>query len=126
MITKIIANRIQTLMSKLVGHMHNNFILGRSITDNVVLAQEVVHLMQLKKGRKGWMMLKLDLEKAYDRLRWDFITDTILDMGLPNTFAIWIYEFVSSSTMRVLWDGEVTTQFTPSRGIRPLSLCLMP
>lgn len=37
--------------------------------DNIVVVQEAVHSMRRKKGRRGWMLLKLDLEKAYDRIR---------------------------------------------------------
>ncbi|KAL8151999.1 hypothetical protein V2J09_021807 [Rumex salicifolius] len=61
MITKLLAKRLQPLMEKL-----SSFIPDRSITDNIVLAQEIVHSMKGKKGRKGWFLLKLDLAKAYD------------------------------------------------------------
>lgn len=118
MITKVLVNRIQPLMPKLVGPNQNSFIPGRSITDNVILAQEVVHSMQYKRGRKGWMLLKLDLERAYDMLRWDFIIDTLHDVGLPECWIGWISECITTSSMRVLWNGEMTAPFLPSRGIR--------
>lgn len=68
-ITKILVNRLKPIMSKLESPMQSSFILGRMISDNIVLVQEAVHSMGRKRGRKGWMILKLDLEKAYDRLR---------------------------------------------------------
>ncbi|KAG8479287.1 hypothetical protein CXB51_029072 [Gossypium anomalum] len=46
------------------------FITGRSINDNIILAQEVIHSMRCQKKRK-WMVIKIDLEKAYDRVRWN-------------------------------------------------------
>lgn len=39
--------------------------------------------MKNKQGNKGFMTLKIDFEKAYDRLRWDFIRDTLVQMNLP-------------------------------------------
>ena len=40
--------------------------------DNVIIAQEVIHSMKHKKGNSGWMAIKVDLEKVYDRLKWSF------------------------------------------------------
>lgn len=50
----------------------------------LLFAQEVFHSMRKKKGSKGWMAIKIDLEKAYDRLSRSFIKDTLEDIGLPN------------------------------------------
>uniref|UniRef100_A0A2N9GC57 CCHC-type domain-containing protein n=1 Tax=Fagus sylvatica TaxID=28930 RepID=A0A2N9GC57_FAGSY len=47
------------------------FVPGRRGLDNVVIAQELIHSIHRKKGRMGQLILKLDLEKAYDRLEWD-------------------------------------------------------
>ncbi|KAL8137624.1 LOW QUALITY PROTEIN: hypothetical protein V2J09_003625, partial [Rumex salicifolius] len=80
-ITKVLVLRMQTLLIDLIGPIQGSFILGRVITDNIVLAQEVVHSMRFKKGRKGWMVLKVELEKAYDSLRWDFIRQISVDSG---------------------------------------------
>lgn len=54
--------------------------------DNIVVAQEVFHSMKNKEERKGWMAIKLDLEKAYDRLKWELVKDTLIDVGIPDNF----------------------------------------
>jgi len=64
------------------------------------------------------MAIKLDLEKAYDRLDWDFIQDTLHDMRLPQPLVDTIMRCISTSSMRILWNGEPTDQFYPKRGIR--------
>jgi len=69
-------------------------------------------------GAKGWMAIKLDLEKAYDRLRWEFIRETLIDMKLPNHLVEIVMNCVTSSTLNIIWNGEPTEFFKPSRGIR--------
>lgn len=80
--------------------------------------------MKRKQGDKGFMAIKIDFEKAYDKLKWSFIRDTLFDMNLPFLMNNVIMECVTSPTMRILWNGEQTDAFTPTRGIRqgdPLS-----
>ena len=76
--------RLKSIMPKLIGPAQSSFIPGRLSADNIVVVQEVVHSMKKKQGRKGWMLLKLDLEKAYDRMRWDFLEDTLRAAGLSE------------------------------------------
>lgn len=67
-ITKLIVNRLQHLLPDLIGPHQTSFVPGRHITENIIVAQEIIHSMKHKKGQKGWMAIKVDLEKAYDRL----------------------------------------------------------
>lgn len=105
---------------------------GRHITDNVVVCQELIHTLQRKMGRKGGMVLKIDLEKACDRLEWPFIEDTLLDVGLPVKMVNVIMKCVPSASFKLLWNSEGTDSVTQTRGMRqgdPLSpylfvLCL--
>lgn len=59
-------------MCKLTCQNQASFIPGRDITDNIIIAQEVVHSLKGFNGGKYGMVLKIDLEKAYDRLQWYF------------------------------------------------------
>ncbi|KAG7559018.1 Reverse transcriptase zinc-binding domain [Arabidopsis thaliana x Arabidopsis arenosa] len=118
MITKVMVERLKPVMCKLIGPAQSSFIPGRLSTDNIVIVQEAVHSMRRKKGRKGWMLLKLDLEKAYDRIRWDFLEDTLRAAGLSATWINWIMQCVAGPSMSLLWNGEKTEAFQPSRGLR--------
>lgn len=88
--------------------------------------------MQHLKGNKGFMILKLDLEKVYNRIEWSFVRNCLELLGIP-LWMIWvIIECISSPTMSINWNGSVTDSFDQSRGLRqgdPLSsylfvLCL--
>uniref|UniRef100_A0A2N9FPJ3 CCHC-type domain-containing protein n=1 Tax=Fagus sylvatica TaxID=28930 RepID=A0A2N9FPJ3_FAGSY len=83
-VTKIIVNRIRPLLSNLVSPFQAAFIPGRRGVDNVIIAQELIHSLHKKKGRKGQFILKVDLEKAYDRLEWSFIREVLLFFNFPS------------------------------------------
>jgi len=86
--------------------------------------QESLYMMWNKCGHCGLMALKLDLENAYDRLNWSFIRNTLLEMRLPQLMVDVIMLCITSCSMRILWNGEPTDCFHPTRGIRqgdPLS-----
>ncbi|CAA7044678.1 unnamed protein product [Microthlaspi erraticum] len=117
-ITKVLVGRLKVVISKLIGPEQASFIPGRLSTDNIVLVQEAVHSMRRKKGRQGWMLLKLDLEKAYDRIRWDFLEDTLTAAGFSESWIQWIMKCVTGPVMNLLWNGEKTEAFTPARGLR--------
>lgn len=123
-VTKVIINRIKPLLPMLISNTQASFVPGRQITDNIVIVQEVIHTMRRKQGNKGLMAIKIDFEKAYDRLRWTFIRDTLLQMNIPLLLVNVIMECVTSASLKVLWNGEPSQSFKPSRGIRqgdPLS-----
>jgi Reverse transcriptase (RNA-dependent DNA polymerase) len=74
--------------------------------------------MHLKKGNTGFMTIKVDLEEAYDKLRWSFVRDTICAIGIPMRLVEIIMDCISSVSMRVLWNGNMTEEFQPQRGLR--------
>lgn len=65
-ITKVIVNRIRSILPKLIHPSQTTFVAGGIIIDNTIIAQDIVHTMRTKKGKKGWLVVKLDLEKACD------------------------------------------------------------
>lgn len=80
--------------------------------------------MKTRKSKKYQMAFKVDLEKAYDRVRWDFLEDTVINEGFPNTIIKVIMHCVNLTTMQVLWNEIVTKPFCPTQWVRyedPLS-----
>ena len=109
-------NRLTSIMPKLIRPLQSSFVTGHHSTDNIIIAQEVFHSMNNKKGKVGWVAIKVDLEKTYDRLNWGFIVDTLKDTGIPSRLQIVIRRCISSSSMRLLWNGQPTEEFKPLRG----------
>lgn len=84
-ITKIIVNRIRPLIDQIISPNQSSFISCRSTTDNIIITQEILHTLRHKKCKLGGMILKIDLEKAFDRISWDFIFNTLLNLILIKT-----------------------------------------
>ncbi|XP_019151022.1 PREDICTED: uncharacterized protein LOC109147820 [Ipomoea nil] len=73
-IAKMIANRMKPLLDGVILESQSAFIPDRLITDNIPIAAEVGHYLNMKQcGRVGWGALKLDMVKAYDKMEWSFL-----------------------------------------------------
>nr|KYP72339.1 hypothetical protein KK1_004927 [Cajanus cajan] len=104
-------------MEKLAHPNQCSFMPHRN-KDNIIIFQEVIHSMRLRIGRKGWMAIKIDLEKAYDRLKWSFVKDTLSDIDLPQSFIDLVWACISTLSLRMLWNGDSLEEFKPSCGLR--------
>ena len=88
LIAKVLANRLKRVMNKLVNSAHNAFVEGRQILDASLIANEVINSI-LKKKEKG-VLCKLDIEKAYDQINWNFLTTVLFKMGFKEKLLGWI------------------------------------
>ena len=126
-ITKVIVARLRPYLEKLVSPYQAAFVLGRRGVDNTIIIQELIHSIGRTKGRKGYMAIKIDLEKAYDKLEWGFILDMLARFNFPSNLLDLIMSCISSMSTSLLFNGGKLESFCPSRGIRqgdPLSLHL--
>lgn len=74
--------RLALLVEKLISKTQKAFIQGGYILDGVVILHEVLHELKLRKI-KG-IILKLDFEKAYDKVRWSFMMDVLRKKNCPT------------------------------------------
>ena len=74
--------------------------------------------MSMKKGKQGYMAIKIDLEKAYDKLEWHFTWDVLTLNIFPQDTAKLIISYISGSSISILFNGGKIDPFLPSRGIR--------
>ncbi|KAA3462805.1 reverse transcriptase [Gossypium australe] len=111
-IAKVVANRLQKVLNECIDDSQSAFVPGRLITDNVLLAYEVLHSCKNKRsGRIRFMALKLDMSKAYDIVEWSFVEKVMLKMGFAEDFIALILRCLNSVQFSILINGEEGLNF---------------
>ena len=104
LLAKVLANRLKKVASKVVSPTQNAFVEGRQILDAALIANEAID--SLLKGDEAGVLCKLDLEKAYDHINWDFLLTVMQKMGFGEKWAGWIRWCISTASFSVLINGS--------------------
>ncbi|KAL0445474.1 UNVERIFIED_CONTAM: hypothetical protein Slati_1675300 [Sesamum latifolium] len=126
-ITKIPVQRMRGILEKLISPSQNAFVPGRSIGDNILLAQELFNGYN-QQHLPPRCALKVDLRKAYDTVEWDFLSAVLTLFGFLEQFILWIEECVTMPSFSVCLNGSPHGFFKGARGLRqgpyvPIPFC---
>lgn len=116
-ITKIISNRIKVGLDEVVSINQSAFIPGRRISDNILLTQELMHNYHLNKGTPR-CAFKVDIQKAYDTVSWDFLHRILVGFGFHDVMVNWIMECVTTASFSICINGDIHGYFDGKRGLR--------
>ena len=118
-------NPLKPLLNGLISPNQPVFVPNHLIQDSIILAQEAFHFLDSKKrGNKGSMALKLDLNEAYDRVEWDYLEVILRKMGLNEKWINLIIQYVSNVSYNFVVNCSIVYSIRPERGLRqgaPLS-----
>lgn len=84
-----------------------------------MVAYEINHYLKRKtQGKMGYVGVKLDMSKAFDRVNWNFLLSVMSKLGFSNHITNLIREMISTVSYTILLDGRAIGSVTPSRGLR--------
>ena len=115
-ISKVLAERIKKVLPLVIDECQSAFLKNRGILDSVLMANEVIE--DIRRGGRSGLCLKVDFEKAYDSVRWEFLYDMLQKMGFHSKWISWIRGCLESASISVLVNGSPTEEFKPKRGLR--------
>ncbi|KAL3689287.1 hypothetical protein R1sor_015596 [Riccia sorocarpa] len=115
-IAKVIAWRLKSMLGGIIDQQQSGFIAGRSIVDNILslrMAQDWV-----MESEQEAMFVRLDFQKAYDRVSHPYLWDTLAALGMSEANIRRIRGLVTGGSAQVHVNGGFTHRFEVQRGVR--------
>lgn len=122
-ISKLLVHRLKPMLPALILPKQTAFIQGRFLVENTVLAAEVVNGYHKNRGPKR-ITIKVDIQKAFDTVSWDFIFSCLSAINVPGLYLRWLRACICTPSFCIGYNGTVQGYFKSKRGLRqgdPLS-----
>ncbi|KAJ8767776.1 hypothetical protein K2173_020716 [Erythroxylum novogranatense] len=124
-VCKAMTNRLKLILPQVITDTQSAFIPNRLITNNIIVAYELFHTLKRKtQGRLGFLALKTDMSKAYDRIEWPYLRLIMLKLGFNELWVTRIMRIVTSVSYYFIHGSDEHDPLIPGRGLRqgdPLS-----
>ena len=124
--TKVAINIIIGVAQKVISPTQTAFIPGRNIMERVVILYETIH--EIHRKNKSGVILKIDCEKAYDKVKWSCVQQTLRTKGFSPKWCQWIASFIQGGHVGIKVNSQVGSNFQSYKGLRqgnPLSPILL-
>ena len=115
-LAKVLANRLRKVIGKVVSPSQNVFVEGRQILDAALIANKVVDSMLRRND--GGVVCKLDIEKTYNHLNWEFVLEVLRRKGFGQRWLSWISWCMSTTSFSILINETSADFFRSTRGLR--------
>lgn len=102
----VIPDELKPFLDWMISPNQIAFVEGRWINEDFVLAQEAVLTMNKTKSKQGWLGLKIDFPKAFDRMEWNFIEWIKKKKGFHSTFIHRIIQFIPTSSFSIMVNSS--------------------
>lgn len=116
-ITKVMANRMQSILEDIISPTQGAFVQHRSIVSNILICQELVRNYH-RTNSAARCLMKLDVRKAYDTVEHSFLRDVMLGLGFPNVFVHRMMTCITSAQFSIIINGVPHGYFRGRRGLQ--------
>lgn len=116
LLAKVLAGRLQKIFPSIISSFQGTFVHGRQILDGVLIANEYIYSRH--KNKTPGLVCKINLEKACDRVEWNFLSYLMSRMGFGSKWRRCVLEGVSLAHFSILVNGTPKGFFRAQRGIR--------
>ncbi|KAL0329200.1 UNVERIFIED_CONTAM: hypothetical protein Sradi_4906700, partial [Sesamum radiatum] len=114
-LSKLLYKKLSLSLPNLISPSQSGFVTGRLISDNILMAQEMIHHLDLRYKNSN-LVIKLDMSKAYDRVDWNFLLFIMEKMGFPSRFLSLIKHAIKDCWFTVLVNGKRQVFSNPRGG----------
>lgn len=115
LLTRILSNRLMEIADRVLHPDQKGFVNDRAIWENVITVQNTLQARGVE--TKGYLYF-LDMEKAYDRVAWQYLYEAMSAINLPDQLILWVSTLYSDLSAKVLVNGEKTGEFQIRQGLR--------
>jgi hypothetical protein len=98
---KALAMTLAEDLPRLVGHHQSAFVKGRSLHDNFMLVQCTARRLHALKNPT--VMLKLDITKAFDTVKWPFVLKVLRRLGFGDRWITWMCGLLATASARIMY-----------------------
>ena len=118
LISKVVVNQLKKFLARLIPDSQSAFLSGCLIIYNILVAFETLHYLKRKtKGKLGYMDLKLDMSKAYDCVKMEFLEKIMIHLVMERRMVKIIMSCLKFVSYSVLLNGQLVVNIKPSRGL---------
>jgi len=123
-IAKLLCLRLKEVVPHLIQQNQGAFVMGRELLFNILMCQDIARGYS-RKGVPPRCIMKIDLQKAFDSVHWDFLKDLLHHLKFPFQFVTWVMAYITSVTYRVHDNGMQREAFEGWRGLNRETRCVL-
>lgn len=103
----MLANRLKLILNDIISSSQSAFVPGWLISDNVLIAFEMIHFLRKRRqGKDCYMFIKLDMSKSYDLIEWGYLEAVMSKMGFQTKWIDCMMICIKTVSFLVLINGE--------------------